>query len=491
MEITWRTVMILIGLLAVILIVIDGLRRMQRSRAAALKIDISKDFRFPDAGHSSEVGQARVVGAGKAAERGASAERVAATHRASGKQTPAVKHRPAGAFVADGGNAVEPDIAFSAQDDLMGVMPASVAPRNTGDTTAGRLPAQQGSASAPGVGEERGDSGITESDIHTEAAEVSDDFMEAVEPVQDLQSSIHTWLDANSSEVSEPLVEMEQAAIIPRIKPANLDESVPVLMAVEVLGAEPVLDVDEVSPKAASTSSAVNRTAADKTARKTGSDNTGTARSDSPVSEEQGFFSAETAYDKPLAEFNDPHLEDEIEQQDDVENAGSELVIYAREDAEMLSARQASEVVLMIHARAREEQGMSGLDLLHLFDGCDLRFGAEGIFHRFEEADGKGPIQFSIAQTWEPGVFDPVTMEEDSYAGLTLFMSLPGATRPQESYMAMTEMARLMAKHLNAELLDSTRSIFTLQTTEHDRQQIAEFERRQHLANKQRAGKKR
>lgn len=484
MEITWRTVMILIGLLAVILIVIDGLRRMQRSRAAALKIDISKDFRFPDAGHSSEVGQARVVGGGKSAERGASAERVAATHRASGKQASAAKHRTTGAFVADGGNAVEPDIAFSAQDDLIGVMPASVATNNTGGTTAGRLPPQQDSANARSAA-------IADSDRQAEASDIPDEPVDPAEPVPDLQSSIHTWLDANSSEVSEPLIEMEQAAIIPRIKPANLDESVPVLMAVEVLGAEPVLDVGGVSPKAGSTSSAVNRAAAEKSAGKTGSDNTGTARSDSPVSAEPAFFSAETEYDKPLAEFNDPHLEDEIEQQDDVENAGSKLVIYAREDAEVLSARQASEVVLMIHVRAREEQGMSGLDLLHLFDGCDLRFGAEGIFHRFEEADGKGPIQFSIAQTWEPGVFDPVTMEDDSYAGLTLFMSLPGATRPQESYMAMTEMARLMAKHLNAELLDSTRSIFTLQTTEHDRQQIAEFERRQHLANKQRAGKKR
>jgi cell division protein ZipA len=481
MEITWRTVMILIGLLAVILIVIDGLRRMQRSRAAALKIDISKDFRFPDAGHSSEVGQARIVGAGKSSERGASAERA----RALAKQTPAAKHRAAGAFVADGGNAVEPDIAFSAQDDLIGVMPASVSTNNTGGT-AGRLPPQQNSASARSA-----DTAIADADIQAQAADIPDEPVDTAEPVQDLQSSIHTWLDANSSEVSEPLIEMEQAAIIPRIKPANLDESVPVLMAVEVLGAEPVLDVDEVSPKAGSTSSAVNRTAAEKTAGKTGSDNTGTAHSASSVSAEQAFFSAETGYDEPLAEFNDPHLEDEIEQQEDVENAGSELVIYAREDAEVLSARQASEVVLMIHVRAREEQGMSGLDLLHLFDGCDLRYGAEGIFHRFEEADGKGPIQFSIAQTWEPGVFDPVTMEEDSYAGLTLFMSLPGATRPQESYQAMTEMARLMAKHLNAELLDSTRSIFTLQTTEHDRQQIAEFERRQHLANKQRAGKKR
>ena len=40
MEWSWRTVLILIGLLAIAAIMIDGFRRMKRARAEALRLDI-------------------------------------------------------------------------------------------------------------------------------------------------------------------------------------------------------------------------------------------------------------------------------------------------------------------------------------------------------------------------------------------------------------------------------------------------------------------
>lgn len=466
MELTRHTVMILIGLLVVVVIVIDGVRRMRKARAAALKLDISNEFRFPESENNPELqGRARVVGgrtdgattARQVNERN-SAERKSSDRKTTERKTTERKvterkEPVAGGFVADRGER-EPQLSFSASDEILSPTRV-VKPQESVSATAAADPEMQAEEKA------------------------------AVSPAKprpsgnQLQSSLNDWLDANSSEVAEPEAVMEQASIIPRVKPANLDVSVPVLMTVKDLGAEPLVEGAEERKSIESRPAKPSITEDDIIA------------AFDPAEEHAPVFSAaadNSAEDEP---FDDPHLEEEIEQQDEVENAGSKMVIYARDDAEDLSQRPPAEVVLVIHVRARDENGMSGLSLLHLFDGCDLRLGREGIFHRFEDADGRGSIQFSIAQTWEPGIFDPETMADEAYAGLTLFMSLPGASRPQEAYQAMSEMARVMSKHLNAELLDSTRSIFTLQTTEHDRQQIAEFERRQHLANKQRTGKKR
>ena len=109
------------------------------------------------------------------------------------------------------------------------------------------------------------------------------------------------------------------------------------------------------------------------------------------------------------------------------------------------------------------------------------------IFHRFEEADGKGTIQFSVAQSYEPGIFVPAAMAQQHFRGLSFFLSLPGAKKPMEAYEAMSEMALVVARKLRADLYDSARSALTPQTIEHDRQQIMEYERRQKLAQKKQA----
>lgn len=400
MEISWRTVMILFGVMVVLLIVFDGIRRMRRARASALKLDISNDFRFPDT--NSEIpGRVRVVS-----------------------------------------KKADPDIAISSQ---------VIEPLSFEDKDDDVLdPSLHFNALETAVVTESRSGGQVPVNEHPQA-----NGREGVSHQKDPLTA--DWMDANNRISDIDDTSEVPAAIIPKVRPANLDEDVPVLMSVEMLGAEPVVEVEPDIAESVQT------------------DVRSENRDDGYVPEEE----------------SSPHFDDEIADNTEIQNHPSPLVIYAAEDAEQLAARPTAEVVLVIHVRARDEQGMSGLTLLRLFDGCDLRLGHEGIFHRFEEADGRGAIQFSIAQTWEPGVFDPVTMEDEFYAGLTLFMTLPGAVRAKEAYQAMAEMARLLAKHLNADLLDSSRSVYKMQTEEHDRQQIAEYERRQHLASKQRANGRR
>jgi len=181
----------------------------------------------------------------------------------------------------------------------------------------------------------------------------------------------------------------------------------------------------------------------------------------------------------------DPHLEQEVEK------LPSELplqpVNFAGANAESLASRGIPELVLEIHAIARDPAGFSGKDVLFLFNSCDLRFGEKDIFHRFEQADGEGCIQFSVAQSYEPGIFVPAAMAQQHFRGLSFFMSLPGAKKPLEAYEAMSEMALVVARKLRADVYDGARSALTPQTMEHDRQQIMDFERRQRLALKKQA----
>ena len=63
MELSLRTVLVILGSLFMLGILVDGFRRMRRARQEALKLDVQGNFQFPDEGFSSELpnGGARVI----------------------------------------------------------------------------------------------------------------------------------------------------------------------------------------------------------------------------------------------------------------------------------------------------------------------------------------------------------------------------------------------------------------------------------------------
>src|SRR5690554_8156689 len=63
MEWSWRTVLILLGLLLVAGVLFDGFRRMRKARAEALRFDLEKEFGSDELYHNPELpGTYRVVG---------------------------------------------------------------------------------------------------------------------------------------------------------------------------------------------------------------------------------------------------------------------------------------------------------------------------------------------------------------------------------------------------------------------------------------------
>jgi len=442
MEWSWRTVLIIIGLLAMVAILIDGFRRMRRARAEALRLDVSNEFRFPDDGHNPELpgGGFRVLGGTAKAE--------------------AVDEDD---YVADDATAVEEESGETAFADEYSDLNEEQAEA----TPAIKEPAQKQAEAKPVIAKTPADRVKTEQEeMGLPSFSARDELDDALVAWEDDISPVRIAREAGKKPHPETIKDFDipQSRLIPKARPVNLDEEFPVLLDVEELGDD---DVQPEEPQQPVTGDLF-------------------ARADEEEKEiDNTMLSDELSNDEYPDEED---LEQEVEEVP--EFTGSQPINFAAADAEKLSDRSVPDMVLEIHCIAHEDQGFAGKDILYLFNSCDLRFGEKDIFHRFEQADGRGKIQFSVAQSFEPGVFVPAAMAQQHFRGLSFFMSLPGPDKPQDAYDAMSEMARVIARNLKADLYDGARSALTMQTMEHDRQQIMDYERRQKLARKKQSLKK-
>ena len=134
--------------------------------------------------------------------------------------------------------------------------------------------------------------------------------------------------------------------------------------------------------------------------------------------------------------------------------------------------------VFMLNVMARSRGGFRGEDILHILLACDLRFGDMSFFHRHEFEAGRGAIQFSVANMMQPGVFDIDNMGDFNTPGLVFFLTLPGPDDMMKAFDYMLETAQAVARNLDGDVLDESRSALTRQSMEHCRQQIRDLERR-------------
>lgn len=199
-------------------------------------------------------------------------------------------------------------------------------------------------------------------------------------------------------------------------------------------------------------------------------------KTDKPKSSKGSFFSDRLRGDKQ----RDKAFESTAEL-DPLFDEINTHVINEPQVGERLKDRPAAQEVLVINVLKDDGKPLQGRDLHHVFNVCDLRFGEMNIFHRFEQANAKGKIQFSVANGVEPGTFDPATLDESSTTGISFFMSLPGPEHPMEAFDAMLEVAHVFARNFNAELHDDSHSDLTPQTIEHCRHRIREFSRKQKM----------
>ena len=136
------------------------------------------------------------------------------------------------------------------------------------------------------------------------------------------------------------------------------------------------------------------------------------------------------------------------------------------------------EEVIVLNVLSSKPEGFSGEDLLHILLACDCRFGEMNIFHRYEQANEGGPVQFSIVNMVKPGIFDLQNINEFSTPGVSFFVQLPGPENAIQAFDAMVETAKILARNLNGELKDETHSAVTEQTIDHCRERIRNYQKK-------------
>ncbi len=144
-------------------------------------------------------------------------------------------------------------------------------------------------------------------------------------------------------------------------------------------------------------------------------------------------------------------------------------------------ADTALQEVLVINLKAREGQEIPGSALLPLLLTLGFKFGEQDIFHRHVTASGSGPVLFSLANMFKPGVFDIDNMETFTTRGLSLFMIMPTPEEPHGVFNMMHNAARKLADEFSLIMLDGRRSTLTKQSLQQYVERIREFERKRML----------
>lgn len=146
-------------------------------------------------------------------------------------------------------------------------------------------------------------------------------------------------------------------------------------------------------------------------------------------------------------------------------------------DAKQTEAKAVSQEVLVLNVKAPDNKPIPGSALLPSLLTLGFKFGDQDIFHRHVNSNGKGPVLFSLANMFKPGVFDIDNIETFNTQGVSLFMILPIEGDPHQVFNMMHNAARKLADEFGAQVLDGRRSALTKQSLQQYVEKIREFER--------------
>lgn len=163
------------------------------------------------------------------------------------------------------------------------------------------------------------------------------------------------------------------------------------------------------------------------------------------------------------------------QQEQEAQNKAQQLVALEQK------AWSHAEEFITININACEGLPFEGYKLAYLMEMIGMRLSASGFFHYVEKDQGVPYLGYSLVNMFKPGTFDEASLNEFVTPGLVLVMALPNTRKPQAIFERMLETARVFERNWGAELQDEQRSNLTLQTIEHYRQRIQDFERKTRL----------
>lgn len=111
---------------------------------------------------------------------------------------------------------------------------------------------------------------------------------------------------------------------------------------------------------------------------------------------------------------------------------------------------------------AKDEMMLGGHKLLQFFLTSGFRFGEMNIFHRHENSDGTGEIQFSIANMMAPGTFELDEMEQFRTKGISFFLTAPNPKiSVKQSFDLMLRAVVQLADEFDCDVLNAQREPLT------------------------------
>jgi len=131
--------------------------------------------------------------------------------------------------------------------------------------------------------------------------------------------------------------------------------------------------------------------------------------------------------------------------------------------------------IVTLFLQARDNNIITGIELLDNSLKSGLVFGSHDIFHRIHEEDVE-PV-FSMANLTRPGSFDKNAWNTMEIRGVTMFMTLPGPRNALDAWDSMLATSRRLAELLHADLLDDQHEVFTRQRSLQIKEELREYER--------------
>lgn len=132
------------------------------------------------------------------------------------------------------------------------------------------------------------------------------------------------------------------------------------------------------------------------------------------------------------------------------------------------------ETLVVFHVLAKDNTHFDGPNVLQALLSMGLKHGEMSIFHRHEQPNGQGEVEFSVASMAEPGIFDLDTMGSFVTPGLSLFLKIPGPVNPLHTMDAMLEAADKLATRLGGDVVDQDFAPLTAEGIEALRAGVAE-----------------
>ena len=132
--------------------------------------------------------------------------------------------------------------------------------------------------------------------------------------------------------------------------------------------------------------------------------------------------------------------------------------------------------VLALYLRPARSEAFEGRALEQALAAAGMRFGERNIYHHFGtgELSCKRPL-FSLANMFEPGEFDPETMDGFTTAGVALFIQFPAELDGPVAFEFFLNAAQRLTDQLKAELLVEPRKPLDSAASERMRRIAARF----------------